>query len=266
MRTPRLRPRLVAIALATATGLGALAAPVPSSAAPRPAVACPAPAGNARFVRFVYREVLNRCPDARALAFWVPRLDAGYDRWRFAETVDNSTENLGRNNVDQLYPLLLGRAPTAAERQAGIDTLRARRENATLTASLIASAESYAAHTSAATPAERDGEWLAFAYARILDRAPDPNGEAFYLGYFSAGGSTRDQRRRVAMGLEHSRSNLLSWVRATMAEALGRTPDQAGVDHWSAWLVNDGRWRTFSLWTHQLASNEAYRRSQTQPN
>lgn len=276
MTTPRHRRRLAALSLAAAVSLGVVAAPAAATAAPsapaapaapaapRP-VPCPAAEGNARFVRFVYLEILHRCPDAGARAFWTPRLDAGLDRWRFVEAVDVSNENLGKNNVDQLYPLLVGRAPSAAERQAGIDTLRARHENATLTAALISSPEAYSAHTSAGTAEERDREWLAFAYNRILDRAPDANGEAFYLGYFPAGGSTVEQRRKVAMGLERSRSNLLSWVKAAMTEALGRTPDREGVDYWSSWLVTTGTWQTFRLWTTLLSSNEAYRRAQTQP-
>ncbi|MFN8019539.1 MAG: DUF4214 domain-containing protein [Acidimicrobiales bacterium] len=273
MRTPRTRSRRALGAVLAALAVAAMAPAAAASAAPaRPAApaaprttSCPAPAGNARYVRFIYLEILHRCPDAGARAFWIPRLDAGLERWRFAEAVDASNENLGKNNVDQLYPLLVGRAPTAAERQAGIDTLRARRENATLTAALISSAEAYAAHTSAGTVAERDREWLAFAYNRMLDRAPDANGQAFYLGYFSPAGSTREQRRTVAMGLERSRPNLLSWVRAAMSEALGRTPDSKGVDYWMSWTVTKGQWQTFRLWTTLLASNEAYQRSQLQP-
>lgn len=256
-------------AVAAAALVLVLAAPVaPVAAAPRGAPpACPASAGNARYVRFLYREILDRCPDAAGLAHWTSRLDAGASRWGVAELIDTSTENLGRNNIDQLYPLLLDRPPTPAERAAGIGRLRSGHENATLTADLLASEEGYALHGTGATAGERDRAWLAFAYARILDRAPDPRGEAFFLGYFAPTGSTASRRHLVAMGLEHSYPNATSWVKAAMAEALGRPADPRGLDYWRAWLTDParGRWQTFRLWTHQLASDEAYRRAQTQP-
>ena len=69
------------------------------------------------------------------------------------------------------------------------------------------------------------------------------------------------------MSLEHSNANALSWVKASIAEALGRPADPAGVAYWTAWLTDParGNWQTFRLWTRQLSSPEAYRRAQTQP-
>lgn len=264
MTTP-LRAAAVAGALLLTLALvpAGTAAAALAGAAPQ----CPAAAGNARYVRFVYLEILDRCPDAGGLGYWTRRLDAGTSRWGVADAIDMSTENLGRNNVDQLYQLLLDRPPTTAERAAGIARLRAGHENATLTTELLSSDEGYGIHGTGATPAERDRAWLAYAYNRILDRAPDPLGESFYLGYFASSGSTAARRHLVAMGLEHSYPNATSWVKATMAEALGRPADPRGLAYWRAWLTDPsrGRWQTFRLWTMQLASDEAYRRSQTQP-
>lgn len=90
----------------------------------------------------------------------------------------------------------------------------------------------------------------------------------WWAARLAAAGSTAQARAqarfRVAMTFEHSDSNARSWVRAAMAEALGRPADPSGQAYWMAWLTGRGRWRTFQLWTHQLASEEAYRRSQTQ--
>lgn len=246
---------VVAAALVASTAAAAAGAPAEATCT---TVATP----NGRFVTFLYEEILGRCPDAASARFWTARLDRGATRWSVAESLDTSDENLGRNNVDPLYQGLLGRAPTPGERAYWITQLRTAHANAGATAALLASQEGYELHTSAATTAERDAEWLAFAYNRILDRAPDPGGAAHYLRQFGAGGSTRATRTTVAMSLERSSSNARSWVRAAMTEALGRTPDAPGVRSWTAWLTGPGRWQTFRLWTHLLSSDEAYRRAQ----
>lgn len=274
MERPRSRRASIAFAVASLALVAALGvapagpagaagatAATPTGAAP----SCPAAAGNARFVRFAYLELLGRCPDARGAAYWTAQLDRGTSRWRVADALDLSTENLGRNNVDQLYDEILGRAPTAAERTRWIDHIRAQREDAVPTATLIASDEAFARHTTGPTGADRERQWLDYAYGRVLDRAADPAGLVGYGDWLSDGGGTAAERYRVAMALERSPANAGSWVRATMAEALGRPGDPAGVAYWTRWLRGSGGWRTFELWTRQLSSDEAYRRAQTQP-
>jgi hypothetical protein len=267
MSLPRALRRAVLLAL-TLLLLVPLAA-APASAAPvapaQPSPACPeGSTPDARWVQFTYQAILRRCADPAGLAHWTAKLAGGASRASVSDAIDMSTENLGKNNVDPLYRFTLGRAPTAAERAAGIADLRARHANDHLTARLMASDEGYAREGVGATPLERDTAWITWAYNRILDRAPDPLGLRNYLGYFASTGSTAAQRFKVAMGLERSRSNALSWTRAAMAEALGRQPDPTGVAFWSQWLTGPrGRWQTFRMWTLLLASNEAYRRAQT---
>lgn len=252
---------LVAL-LAIAALLALPTSPATASAEQAADAACPAAATpNGRYVTFLYEEILLRCPDPGAAAYWTARLDRGDARWTVAEAIDTSTENLGRNNVEVLYRILLERAPTTAERSSWIGYLRTAHENAVPTATLLASQEGYDLHTSSATASGRDREWLAWAYNRILDRAPDPAGEAHYLRKLGPG-STQATRLAVAMSLERSPSNAGSWVRGAMSGALGRSPDPSGVRHWTAWLVGPGRWQTFRLWTHLLSSDEAFRRSQ----
>ena len=249
-----------ALLLSTASSSPAAASTAAPTRAAGPACAV-ASTPNQRYVAFLFDEILHRCPDVRAAAYWTARLDGGASRWSVAEAIDTSTENLGRNNVDGLYQGLLGRAPTATERDAWIRYLRSAHENAVPTAMLLSSAEGYARHTTATTAAERDVEWLTAAYNRILDRAPDPKGLAYYQRKLGPGASTQATRYAVAMSLEHSAPNANSWVRAAMTEALGRTPDPSGIRSWTAWLTGPGRWQTFRLWTHLLSSDEAYRRA-----
>jgi len=265
LRRPLARRTVAAAVILLASAFAAIADAAPAQARPT-AGACAVPeTANGRYVVFVYDAILRRCPDASGLRYWEGRLDAGLSRWSFAEALDTSTENLGRNNVDGMYRGLLGRAPTPGERSYWINHLRQAHANAVPIAALIASDEGYRLHTAAIDPVERDREWLAFAYNRILDRAPDPAGEAHYLRQFSAAGSTRAQRSAVAMSLEHSAANARSWVLATMTGALDRTPDPAGIRYWTTWLTGPGRWQTFRLWTRLLASDEAYRRAQRAP-
>lgn len=244
--------------LLTAPGTGTSAGASPARS---PAACAPATTAEGAYVRALYAEILDRCPDAAGTAHWVAELRGGSSRWAVAEAIDTSTENLGRDNVDPLFQELLGRAPTAAERGRWIDHIRRSHEDAVATASLLSSDEGYAAHTSAPTAAGRDQEWLTAAYQRILDRDPDPTGRAAYTVRLGSP-STAATRFRVAMSLEHSDANARSWVRAALAEALGRPADPSGIRYWTTWLEGRGRWQTFRLWTHQLASDEAYRHDQ----
>lgn len=266
MPRSRRAPLLLVLLLTLGVLVGAAptASAAPAAPAPEPP-ACPAAEGNARFVRFVYRSILSRCPDPAGAAYWTAQLDAGLPRARFTDVVDLSTENLRRNNVLPLYRFLIGRAPSADELAAGIADLRVRRANDVLTARLLASDEGYARQVPGTDPTADDTAWLTWAYARVVDRAPSSAELARDLARFSPGGSTEVERFWVAMALERSSENARSWVRASMAEALGRTPDAAGVAWWMDWLMGRGRWQTFRMWTLHLASDEAYRRAQTLP-
>jgi hypothetical protein len=205
-RHPRPRRRLLlggaaAIGLVLVSGLAPLAPPVAAApVAPRGApVACRAPEGAARYVRFVYRTILNRCPDPAGLAYWTRRLEAGASRWGVADAIDLSDENLRRNNVVPAYSFLVGRPPTAAELDRWVRHIRMHRENGVMNASLMASDEGFSRKVGELPFVEQDAAWVTWAYERILDRAPDPRGLAFYLGYFAPSGAPRAQRFKVAI-------------------------------------------------------------------
>ena len=110
------RRKATRVAVGLALGLGSLAGPASGqSTIPDPEPVCPAAEGNARFVRFIYLNILFRCPTEADSAYWTQRLDAGYGRGQFAKYVDLSTENLVHNNVVELYRGLLDRDPTPTE-------------------------------------------------------------------------------------------------------------------------------------------------------
>ncbi|MEZ5177465.1 MAG: DUF4214 domain-containing protein [Acidimicrobiales bacterium] len=203
-RSPR-RAAALALALLTAAaavGLGATPAtaedPQPTSTAVAPT--CPQAEGNARFVRFIYLQILQRCPEDAAVAYFTKRLDGGLTRFNFAETIDMSNENLGQNNVIPLYTDILGRPPTDAELVAGKAFIRANHQDGRLIAKLIASDEAYGT-IEGATTAARDRAWLEQAYQGIVETSPTAHEVAKWMAVFGAASSV-SERTYVANVLE----------------------------------------------------------------
>jgi len=95
---------------------------------------------NTGFVTRVYDRLLGRTPDTAGLNHWVGRLDGGTSRRALVLTLANLDEPLGRLVVDA-YDEILGRAPFAAERTAGIAYLRATGSRSGLYAQLIGTTE-----------------------------------------------------------------------------------------------------------------------------
>lgn len=224
---------------------------------------CPAAAGNARFVRFIYMKILQRCPDSGAATYWTSRLDAGMGRWAFAEAIDMSEENVVKNNVVPIFNEALKRAPTAGELAQWSSYIRTNHADAAFIAALLSSNEAYAMLVG--DHLAKDQAWLNLAYNTILDRNPDAPGGAHFTAMLGAGGSTQATRLAVALHLEYSAENAGGWVGAVYGAAFGRGPD-AGIGYWMGWLMGSGQWQTFRMWTHFLASNEGYALAQTQPN
>ena len=59
--------------------------------------------------RWIYLNILNRCPDGGGAAYWTQQLDDGMGRWVFARRIDYSNENIASNNILPLYGQLLNR-------------------------------------------------------------------------------------------------------------------------------------------------------------
>jgi len=261
------RRRGAIAAFVCAAALLAAAGPLAPSAgaADPPAPLCPAAAGNARFVRFIYLTILERCPDAAAATYWTGRLDGGLSRYAFAEAIDMSNENVIDHNVVPLYQDVLGRAPTANELAAGIAEIRVNHQDAHLLAMLFSSDEAYA-KIAGDTPQAKDEAWLKEAFKSVLERDPDAAALTYYKGRLGAGGSTAATRMAVGLALELSNENMAGWTGAVFGAGLHRAPDEAGFGYWFGWLIGPGHRQTFRLWTHILSSAEANGIAQTQPN
>lgn len=259
----RIAALMLALSLgAAAVGLGAAPAAAEEPPTPAPA-ACLQPEGNARFVRFIYLQILHRCPEPAALTYFTKRLDAGLTRFNFTETIDMSNENLGANNVIPLYQDILGRAPTDAELAAGKAFIRARHQDGGLIAKLISSDEAYAT-IQGPTKAARDRAWLEQAYQGIVEAAPTPAEVAKWTALFGAG-STVSKRTYVANVLEESPPNATSWTFGVYGAGLNRGASPDELAFWARWLNGRGHWQTFRMWTNVLSSHEAYELAQTQP-
>ena len=120
-----------AVRSCSAAGSGSQPAPrVPLQGVVAPV--CPAATANGRFVRFLYLQILMRCPDASGGAYWTAKLDHGSARSAVADVLDMSTENVVNNNVVPLYQGLLGRAPSSTELAAGVNSIRSTHGDAEL--------------------------------------------------------------------------------------------------------------------------------------
>lgn len=258
MTSRRTRLGLVC-ALAVAAIVGPLA--TASHAAP----ICPSATANGRFVRQIYLQILERCPDPTAATYWTTRLGGGLARGVFAETIDVSNENMVKNNVDPAFLSAFGRLPTASERSFWVDQVRRAHGDAVLNATLSSSDEHYS-HIAGANPAAKDNTWLTEAFQNILDRPPDSGARTYFLGQLGPGASTEARRLRVALVLEFSEENAEDWVGAVYGAAFGRAPDGDGFGYWVGWLLGPGQFQTFRMWTQFLSSNEGYALAQTQPN
>ena len=242
-------------------GLG-IAAGSAGAASSVEAPICPAATANGKFVRFLYLQILMRCPDPSGGAYWTARLDRGASRAGVADALDMSTENLTDNNVVGLYQGLLNRAPTATELAAGISSIRGTHGDADLIATLASSDEMFENFSSEDDP---EAAWLDFVYNGVLDRDPDEAGFFFFHDQI-APNSTAGIRRWVAMTLEHSPENAADWTGAAMGAAFNRAPDDSGMAYWTGWLQGSGNWQTFRMWTLMLSSQEGFNLAQTQPN
>jgi hypothetical protein len=258
----------VGLALSLALAVGSLAAPASAqSTIPEPPPVCAAEEGNARFVRFIYLNILFRCPSEADTTFWTQRLDAGYGRGQFAKYVDLSIENLVHNNVVELYGRMLEREPTPAELNAGVAFIRANQSDGQLIADILASDEFYDAYTppeQGVRASEKDEAWLNEVYGFILDRNVDEAGFDYWTGVLGEQ-STAATRRKVTRSLERAPEATFGWIFGVYGAGLHRGPSGPEIGYWQQWLLGPGRWRTFHMWTSVLSSPEGYALAQTQP-
>ena len=96
---PRAQRVGVAAAVATASLLFVLA-PLATTASAAPAAPaskaettmCPSDTANGRFVRWIYLQILERCPDSGGRAYWTNKLQSGFRSANLAAALYASNE------------------------------------------------------------------------------------------------------------------------------------------------------------------------------
>jgi hypothetical protein len=169
--------------------------------------------GDGATVRLAYLLLAGRCPSAAEHDYWVTRLDDGTSPAVLARSLARSIEGYGQL-VDRAYEQVLGRAPDAAGRTFWATALRDGYRIDRLMASMAASPEFYA-HAGGT-----DAGFVDLLYERILDRAAEPAGAAFWTGQL-ASGVPRWQVARAFTGVAETRRQLTV---VAYEVVLGRAP------------------------------------------
>lgn len=150
--------------------------------------------------------------------------------------------------IDDLYRSILGRAPEPGGQAYWLDQLRRGRTLEAVAAGFYGSDEYYDAVGGDA------GAFVDSLYARLLARAPDPDGREQWVDQLRAGLS----RTGVADAFYGSVESRRRRVDALYAEVLGRGPDEAGRTFWVERLGGLG---DVALASHLAASDELHRRA-----
>jgi hypothetical protein len=246
-------------------GAGTAAAAPASTTTDPPACTIQA-AGNARYVAWVYQKIMYRCPDSGGLAFWTAQLNNGMSRLAFTTALDNSQENIVKNNVVADFMTVLDRQPSHDEITQWAPKVISERGDADILATLYSSDEYWNA-----LPSEgRTAAFIATLYDKMLDRVgdqsvSDPQGFSFYMLVLGAN-PTEAQRYYVAYHyFERSTENAHDWVWAAYFAGFGRPTDPSGGVFWTDWVLNNN-FRTFDMWVNLLSSNEGYNDAQANQN
>ncbi len=136
--------------------------------------------GDSATVRLAYLVLAGRCPSAGEHAYWVGRLGAGTSPAVLARALARSLEGYGQL-VDRAYEQVLGRSPDVGGRAFWAQQLRNGYRIDRLMASMAASPEF------SAQAGGTDAGFVDLLYERILDRAPEPAGAAYWTGELAAG-------------------------------------------------------------------------------
>lgn len=271
----RIRTTIAAVGCSAAlaiAGFGVVgagtAAAAPAASAGTPAPICPQTTENQKFVRWIYLQILFRCPDSGGLSYWTSALDGGMPRAVFTDAIDMSTENIVDNNIIPDYNGVLGRNPSNTEVATWLPKMRAEHSDADLIATLASSDEFWTALPACVGytgPFAKVDCWLQQLYNNILDRDPDNVGMQFFESVLGPNPNAA-QRYNVAYNyFERSAENARSWVLGGYYAAFNRPPDSGGAEFWYQWIINNN-YMTFRMWTLLLASDESYGIAQQQFN
>jgi hypothetical protein len=187
----------------------------------------------AKLVERQYLDFYGRAPDAGGASYWSSRLTSGTDTpTSFIGRLLTAPEFEARvAPVARLYWAYFDRIPDTAGLLHWIEQSGDGTTLGEISQVFAGSPEFEAAYGSLS-----DADFVRLVYRNVLDRAPDATGESHWTGRLTSGAMTRGQ---VMIGFSESpeyRAGLAEEVRVVLAYVamLERSPDQGGLDHWSA--------------------------------
>lgn len=181
-----------------------------------------------QYVTAVYADVLHRAPDATGLRYWAQLLDSGAAVGSVTTAIAHSAEYYANMVIKPGYLNLLGRAATEADVAFWTPQMQSGLTDRQLAASIAASDEFYA------DAGGGDKVWIEAIYQRLLGRAADAAGEAYWLGQLSAGVS----RGEAALLIANSTENDTRLIVADYEHFLDRAPDAGDLSFWLRQLAN----------------------------
>ncbi len=182
--------------------------------------------GNDDFLCTAYSDLLGRVPDSSDLAYWDAQLAGGASRSAVAYDIVTSAEYRS-DLISGYYQAFLGRGVDTAGLWYWLTQLNAGASDQSVIAGILGSAEFYT--ESGGTP---DG-FITALYTKLLGRAPDAGGLAFWEGQLSSGATPS----AVAAGMLSSTEYQSDYVEALYSHLLGRTADAGGLSYWVAQLA-----------------------------
>ncbi len=186
---------------------------------------------NNNYVTALYRDLLNRTPDAAGFAGWVGLLNNGGSRTFVASSFEQSPERRTLV-INSVYEATLVRAPDPIGFANSYQLLQAGITARQLQALLQASPE-YMLRRAGNTQAG----FLNSIYLDSLGRVPEASAQAAYLPLLNAGLSHLQLAMSVATSVEAD-SRFVQIVYSTF---LGRTAEAAGLQSWVDLLVRGGK-------------------------
>jgi autotransporter-associated beta strand protein len=199
---------------------------------------------NEAFVTALYRDVLQRVPDASGFNLWVQQLQQGVSRATVAMAFETSVEYRGLE-VDQFFQAFLHRPADAAGRAFWVSALVNGRSESDVVAAFVTSPEYTATHGDNAS-------YVNGLYQDVLGHAADPAGAASWQDLLQRRGQNRAQ---VALDFLRSTEAYLEAVDSYYTNFLGRPADPAGRQANLA-ALQSGNFAPTAISTVFLASDE----------
>src|SRR5262249_35010117 len=181
------------------------------------------------YVTSLYRNILERAPDAPGLQGFLTQLASGVSRTQVAQEFWTSTEH-HQLEVDQFYHDILNRVADPLGRAGWISALDQGMSETDVVVRFLTSAEYTASHPD-------DFSFVQGLYNDVLGRAGNASEVAGWVQVLQSG--ARD-RASVAFYFLTSDEAYLKAIDNYYADFLGRGPDAPGLQGWMSQLVSGG--------------------------